>query len=279
MNEFQTILWVILSVYVAGMLVLGFFLRKRARGLAGFLVARRKLPILFTTLSLSASIIGASMTYVAVGMVFLNGLSGMWFTLGPAFFLFLMGLFIAKKVRKTKALTLSDLIGKMFDTKTRVASGVLIVITEIAWISLLAQTTQVMLVVFLELPDGHWSRENRPHLNITFKGRLGTFDFSDRSRFEYRETEHIDDRWRYVNRFEINFPLELTQCKFRPYIADQVYINMDGSGFEKNRIYAGVTFDLSEELESELYYVRQWSKSLGHWKELNALGFQLKIFF
>jgi SSS family solute:Na+ symporter len=35
-----------------------------------------------------------------------------------------------------------------------VASGVLIVLTEIAWISLLAQTTQVMLVVFLGLPDG-----------------------------------------------------------------------------------------------------------------------------
>jgi len=144
----------ILLVYILGMLGLSFILRKRAKGLAGFLVAKRKLPVLFTSLSLSASIIGASMTFIAVGKVYVYGLSGIWFTLGPAFFLIIMGVFIARKVRETRALTLSDLVGKMFDTRTRVASGVLIVMAEIAWISLLAQTTQLMLVMFLGLPEG-----------------------------------------------------------------------------------------------------------------------------
>jgi hypothetical protein len=132
---------------------------------------------------------------------------------------------------------------------------------------------------FLELRDGHWIRENRPHLNITFKGRLGSLDFSDRSRIEYRDKEYVDDLWRYVNKFEVNLPFELTQFKFRPYIADQVYINMDGSGFEKNRVYTGVTFELLEDIESELYYVRQWSEFLGQWQELSALGLQLKFRF
>ena len=122
----------------------------------------------------------------------------------------------------------------------------------------------------------YWSR---PHLNITFKGRLGTVDFSDRSRFEYRDKEHQDDLWRYVNKFEVNLPLELTQYKFRPFIADQVYINMDGSGFEKNRVYVGINFELSKDIESELYYVQQWSESFGRWHELSALGLQLKLSF
>ena len=133
--------------------------------------------------------------------------------------------------------------------------------------------------VFVELPDDCWSRENRPHLNITFKGRLGSLDFSDRSRFEYRDKEYGDDLWRYVNKLEVNPPFEFTRFKFHPYVADQVYINMDGSGFEKNRIYAGAAFELSEDIESELYYVHQWSEYLGRWQELSALGLQLNFRF
>ena len=116
-------------------------------------------------------------------------------------------------------------------------------------------------------------------MNITFKGRLGSLDFSDRSWFDYRDIEYGDDRWRYVNKFEINLPFKLTRLKFRPYIADQVYINMDRSNFEKNRLYAGVSFELSKNIESELYYVYQWGKFLDHWFELSALGLQLKLSF
>jgi hypothetical protein len=133
--------------------------------------------------------------------------------------------------------------------------------------------------VYLERSDGHWSRENRPHFNITFKGQLGSLDFSDRSRFEYRDKEYGDDLWRYVNKLEVNLPYELTRFMLRPYIADQIYINMDGSGFEKNRVYAGVNFELYEDIESELYYMRQWSESLGRWEELNALGLDIKFRF
>jgi len=132
---------------------------------------------------------------------------------------------------------------------------------------------------YKEQSDGHWGRENRPHFNIKFKGRIGKFDFSDRSRFEYRDKQYSEDLWRYVNKLEVNLPFELTQHKLHPYIADQIYINMDGSGFEKNRVYAGFDFELLEGIESELYYVRQWSESSGRWQELNALGFDLKFRF
>ena len=57
--------------------------------------------------------------------------------------------------------------------------------------------------VFLEEDDGHWSRENRPHVNITVKGPVGAFDVSDKSRFEYRDMEDLEDLWRYVNRLKV----------------------------------------------------------------------------
>jgi hypothetical protein len=132
---------------------------------------------------------------------------------------------------------------------------------------------------FREDTEGHWRRENRPHFNITFNGQLGSLEFADRSRFEYRDKEHQEDLWRYVHRLKVKLPFEFTKFKFRPYIADQVYLNLEGQTFEKNRIYSGVSFELTKNLESEFYYVWQSAKSDGQWKDLNAFGFQLEILF
>jgi hypothetical protein len=133
--------------------------------------------------------------------------------------------------------------------------------------------------IFKKDDDGHWSWENRPHLNVTFKGRLGTLDFADRSRFEFRDREDEEDLWRYVHGLKVRLPFEFTKYKFRPYVADQVYLNLEGQTFDKNRIYSGVTFELTKNLESEFYYVWQSAKSDGRWEDLNALGLLLRIRF
>jgi len=127
--------------------------------------------------------------------------------------------------------------------------------------------------------NGHWTQENRPHVNITFNGKLGAYEFSDRSRFEFRDKEDQEDLWRYVHRLKVDLPWEFTKFKFRPYFADQLFLNFEGHAFEKNRIYSGVTFELTENMESELYYVWESRKFDDEWKELNAFGFTFKIYF
>jgi len=102
---------------------------------------------------------------------------------------------------------------------------------------------------------------------------------SDRSRFEYRDLENEEDIWRYVHGLKVKWPREFTKFKVRPYVADQVYINMEGRAFEKNRVYSGVSFNLSKDIESELYHVWQSSKSDGRWEDVNALGLQIRIPF
>jgi hypothetical protein len=82
-----------------------------------------------------------------------------------------------------------------------------------------------------------------------------------------------------MDKLEINLPYELTAFELRPYVADLVYINLQGHAFEKNRLYSGVTFDLSKNVESEFYYVWQSGKSNGQWQDLNAVGFQIEIPF
>jgi hypothetical protein len=133
--------------------------------------------------------------------------------------------------------------------------------------------------LFLEDSDGHWSREKRPHLNVTFKGRLGTLDWTDGSRLEFRDRETEEDLWRYVNRLRVKLPWEFTKFKFRPYVADYLYVNLEGRAFDKNRFLSGVSFELTKDIESELYYLWQSGRWDGRWEELNALGLQLKIAF
>ncbi len=140
---------IFLCVYVSGILVLGFYLRKRAQGLSGFLVARRKLSLTLTTLSLTASIIGASMTITAVSNFHEMGLSAIWFILGPSFFLLLMGLLLAERIRRTRALTLPDLVEKIFSTKAKIVTSILVIIAEILWIAVLVTASRDILNAFL----------------------------------------------------------------------------------------------------------------------------------
>lgn len=126
---------------------------------------------------------------------------------------------------------------------------------------------------------GEWRQENRPHLHITMKGKLFDLDLSDRSRFEYRDRENQKDVWRYRNKFTVKFPLELTQFKLQPYLANEVFINFDDDGFNRNRVYSGVSFKLSKNMTGGIYYLWQSSKSGGDWKDIDVLGFSVKYRF
>lgn len=127
--------------------------------------------------------------------------------------------------------------------------------------------------------EDKWRQENRPHLNITLKGQLSNLDVSSRSRFEYRDRENNKDLWRYRNKVTVKLPLELTALKLQPYLADEVFINFDEEDLNKNRLYSGLSFKLSENIKGEVYYLWQSSESDGDWTNLNVLGAQLKFYF
>jgi len=133
--------------------------------------------------------------------------------------------------------------------------------------------------VFEKDNAGEWRPENRPHLNVTLKGQLFDLALSDRSRFEYRDRENKKDLWRYRNKFTVKFPLELTKFKLQPYLADEVFINFDEEGYNRNRLYSGASFKLSKNLEGNIFYLWQSSRSGGNWKDINVLGVSLKYRF
>ena len=133
--------------------------------------------------------------------------------------------------------------------------------------------------VFEKDNAGVWRQENRPHLNITLKGKLFELGLSNRARFEYRDRENKDDLWRYRNKVTVKLPLELTKLNLKPYLADEVFIPLNDDNITRNRFYAGVTFKLSENMTGEVFYLWQASRASEDWKDIDVLGVKLKFYF
>jgi hypothetical protein len=124
--------------------------------------------------------------------------------------------------------------------------------------------------------DSEWKTENRPHINISFKGNLCNLGLINRSRFEYRDRKEAEDFWRYRNQTTVKFPFELTARKLKPYIAEEFYINMTGDNIiNRNRFYSGISFKLSKNLDGNIFYLWQATKSGKEWNDLHILGTQL----
>ena len=126
---------------------------------------------------------------------------------------------------------------------------------------------------------GEWKQENRPHLNVTLKAQVLDLDVSTRSRFEYRDREDREDHWRYRNKFTVKVPIELTELKLKPYVADEVFIPLNDDNVSANRVYAGVSFGILENMTGEVFYLWQTSRSSDYWNDFNVLGTRLKFRF
>ncbi len=133
--------------------------------------------------------------------------------------------------------------------------------------------------VYVEDDTNTWRQENRPHLNITFRKKFGTIDFSTRSRLEFRDIELKDDFWRYRNKFTFKLPFEWTALKLKPYIADEIFINLNGQGYTANRVYAGVTFNLLKNVKTAVYYVWQSARTSPGRDDIHAIGTKLVFNF
>lgn len=133
--------------------------------------------------------------------------------------------------------------------------------------------------VFEKDSEGEWRQENRPHLNVTLKGKLLGLDLSDRSRIEYRDREDKEDVWRYRNKVTVKLPFELTELQLQPYLADEVFITLNDDNVDRNRLYAGVSFKMAQNLKGDVFYLWQSSRSSSGWTDINVLGTALKFNF
>ncbi|MEA2055951.1 MAG: sodium:solute symporter family protein [Candidatus Thermoplasmatota archaeon] len=141
----------ILASYLIILISIGIYSSKRAKTSKGFFLADRSIGTFGLMATLTVTAVGGSATIAAGARIYADGLPGMWYDIGGALGLIVLGFFLAGKVRKTGLFTLPDIAGKFFDERVRFTSSILIIITEIAWVSLLIQACSLILYVILPI--------------------------------------------------------------------------------------------------------------------------------
>ncbi|MHC4214090.1 MAG: DUF2490 domain-containing protein [Planctomycetota bacterium] len=127
--------------------------------------------------------------------------------------------------------------------------------------------------------SGKFREEDRPQLNFFFKGTMYDLPLSNRFRIEYRDHEIKSNVFRVRNKFGFKLPYELTPLKLEPYIADEVFFNLNSEDFNQNRLYSGLSFKPLENMVFSFYYMYKKSKSSRGWTDTNVIGTQLKFLF
>ena len=149
----QTLAFAFLGVYLAAVLAIGFLWRRRAgRDEISYFVADRSLSTFWGFLGLASLTTGGSTTIVLAAFVYANGVSGLWLDLAGALGLVALGLFLARRIRRERAVTLPEIVGRYYGDGARRSAAALVLVSEIVWFALLIEATQTVLTAALHVP-------------------------------------------------------------------------------------------------------------------------------
>jgi SSS family solute:Na+ symporter len=141
----------LLILYLSLLIAIGLFSSRKVKDAKGFFIAGRSLGTLPLTATITATVVGGSATIATAKLVYLNGLPALWLDIGAALGLIILSLTLAKLVRETRLFSLAEIVGHLFNQRVRNVAAVLIILTQIAWISLLIQGTSAILTVLLPI--------------------------------------------------------------------------------------------------------------------------------
>jgi SSS family solute:Na+ symporter len=144
---------VFLALYLLLVLGIGFLWRRRAgRDEASYFVADRSLSTFWGFLGLASLTTGGSTTIVLAAFVYEHGVAGLWLDFAGALGLLLLGLFLARRIRRESAITLPEIVGRYYGAGARRAAAALVLVSEIVWFALLVTATQAVLTAALVVP-------------------------------------------------------------------------------------------------------------------------------
>ena len=171
----------ILILYLSTLILIGIISSKKSKTSKSFYLADRKISTLPLTATITATVVGGSATIATAKMIYLYGLPSLWLDIGATTGLIILGLTLAKIVRKTGLYTLPEITGHLFDNKVRYTAAILIILTQIAWISLLIQGAGAITAVLFPINykiNGRISIRRNPtrivKRNCTFGRRIPT---------------------------------------------------------------------------------------------------------
>ena len=111
-------------LYLAAMVGLGLWSRRRVITQEDFLVAGRSVGLTLYSGTLAAMIIGGGATVGGVKLGYLYGLSGMWLVSMYGFGLIAMALFLIPRILKLRLFTVTEILERSYGRPARVLGGV-----------------------------------------------------------------------------------------------------------------------------------------------------------
>jgi hypothetical protein len=117
--------------------------------------------------------------------------------------------------------------------------------------------------------------EHQFRIDGTFILTVRKFEISDRNMYVRRfRPSPLDDSNRYRNRFRIAYPLAVRGQTWSPFAAYETYWDGGGGGWNKDRVWVGVTLPIAERVWLQPSYM--WEASDGI-KDIHYLLFGLVI--
>ena len=124
---------------------------------------------------------------------------------------------------------------------------------------------------------GFWKQEHRPHGTVSTKMQFGSLGVSARSRFEYRMKQDKDPAIRNRNLVSIKSGKEFTPLKLVPYIADEIFYDMEESELNRNRFYVGMEIKCISFVKTVIYFLQQKDLKNEAWEPTNVVGMKFSF--
>ena len=128
-----------------------------------------------------------------------------------------------------------------------------------------------------ESKKGVWVSEHRPHGTVSTKVSLGALAISARSRLEYRIKQDKDPVFRNRDMVTIKFGQGFTALNIVPYIADEIFYDLENKKLNRNRAYVGITIQSVPYLSPTVYLMNQSDFKEHRWNSFLILGFKFNF--
>jgi len=132
-------------------------------------------------------------------------------------------------------------------------------------------------------------QESRPYLYMILRGKLVGCELANRAMIEHRDISGGGSYWRFRDKITYNSLFEtldtrgirlLNSDRLRPYIADEVFLNSNGQGFNQNRVYTGLHVKIVNDIGADVYYLLQTlENNEDRWRNNNIIGAELTLHF
>jgi hypothetical protein len=106
---------------------------------------------------------------------------------------------------------------------------------------------------------------------------LGALAISARSRLEYRIKQDKDPVFRNRDMVTIKFGQGFTALNIVPYIADEIFYDLENKKLNRNRAYVGITIKSVPYLSPTVYLMNQSDFKEKRWNSFLILGFKFNF--